>query len=169
MEADVIVKTEIDKRKIELEAEAQAEQIRRRAKGEADAIYAKMEAEARGIQERLTRQAAGLAQIVAATGGNPDDAMKLMIADKLEELTRVQVEAVKNLKIDKVTVWDSMNGKDGTSTTSNFLSSMMKSIPPMKEMFEMAGMELPEYLGKEKEQPRAESSEESKNTEENKN
>lgn len=156
LEADVIVKTEIDKRKIELEAEAQAEQIRRRAKGEADAIYAKMEAEARGVQERLTRQAAGLAQIVAATGGNPEDAMKLMIADKLEELTRVQVEAVKNLKIDKVTVWDSMNGKDGTSTTSNFLSSMMKSIPPMKEMFDMAGMELPEYLGKEKEQPEPE-------------
>ncbi len=151
LEADVIVKTEIEKRKVELEAEAQAEQIRRRAQGEADAIYAKMEAEARGVQERLTRQAAGLAQIVAATGGNPNDAMKLMIADKLEELTRVQVDAVKNLKIDKVTVWDSMNGKDGSSTTSNFLSSMMKSVPPMKEMFEMAGMELPEYLGKEKE------------------
>lgn len=156
LEADVIVKTEIEKRKVELEAEAEAEQIRRRAQGEADAIYAKVEAEARGVQERLTRQAAGLAQIVAATGGNPNDAMKLMIADKLEELTRVQVDAVKNLKIDKVTVWDSMNGKDGSSTTSNFLSSMMKSVPPMKEMFEMAGMELPEYLGKQKETPEKE-------------
>lgn len=40
LEADVIVKTEIEKRKMELQAEAQAEQIRRRAKGEADAIYA---------------------------------------------------------------------------------------------------------------------------------
>ena len=39
-EADVIVKTEIDKRRRELEAEAEAEQIRRRAKGEADAILA---------------------------------------------------------------------------------------------------------------------------------
>lgn len=151
LEADVIVKTEIEKRKLELEAEAQAEQIRRRAKGEADAIFAKMEAEARGVQEMLTRQASGLAQIVAAAGGRPDDAMKLMIADKLEELTKVQVEAVKNLKIDKVTVWDSMDGKDGASTTSNFLSSMMKSIPPMNELFQMAGMQLPEFLGKTKE------------------
>lgn len=73
---------------MELQAEAQAEQIRRRAKGEADAIYAKMEAQARGVQEMLTKQAAGLAQIVAAAGGSADDAMKLMIADKIEELTK---------------------------------------------------------------------------------
>ena len=79
LEADVIVKTEIEKRKVELQAEAQAEQIRRHARGEADAIYAKMEAQARGVQEMLTKQAAGLAQIVAAAGGNANDAMKLMI------------------------------------------------------------------------------------------
>lgn len=148
LEADVIVKTEIEKRKLELEAEAAAEQIRRKAQGEADAIYAKMEAEARGVQEMLTKQASGLAQIVAAAGGSADDAMKLMIADKLEELTKTQVEAVKNLKIDKVTVWDSMSGNKGSSTTANFLSSMLKTIPPMQEMFQMAGMQLPEFLGK---------------------
>ncbi len=32
-----------------------------------------------------------------------------------------------------------------------FLSGLMKSIPPMNEMFDMAGMELPSYLGKNKE------------------
>ncbi|MDE5667319.1 MAG: flotillin family protein, partial [Clostridia bacterium] len=48
-EADVIVASEIEKRKIEIEADAEAENIRRRAKGEADAIYARMEAEARGV------------------------------------------------------------------------------------------------------------------------
>ena len=148
LEADVIVKTEIEKRKLELEAEAAAEQIRRKAKGEADAIFAKMEAEARGMQEMLTKQAAGLAQIVSAAGGDANDAMKLMIADKLEELVKTQVEAVKNLKIDKVTVWDSMGGKDGTPATANFLAGMLKSIPPMNELFNMAGMTLPEFLGK---------------------
>lgn len=147
-EADIIVKTEIEKRRMELQAEAEAEQIRRRAKGEADAIYAKMEAEARGVQEMLTKQASGLSQIVAAAGGNANDAMRLMIADKLEELVKTQVEAIQNLKIDKVTVWDSLGGKDGTSSTANFVSSIMKSIPPMNELFEMAGMELPEFLGK---------------------
>lgn len=150
MEADVIVKAEIEKKKKELEAEAVAEQTRRQAKGEADAIYAKMQAQAKGMEEILTKQAKGLADIVKAAGGNADKAAQLMIADKLEDLVKIQVEAVKNLKIDKVTVWDGMNGKDGSSTTSNFLSSMMKSIPPMNEMFGMAGMALPEFLGKEK-------------------
>ena len=44
---------------------------------------------------------------------------------------RIQVDAVKGIKIDKVTVWDG-GGKtaDGKTTTANFLSSMMKSIPP---------------------------------------
>ena len=149
LEADVLVKTEIEKRQKELQAEAEAEKIRRTAKGEADAIYLKMEAEARGMQEILTKQAAGLREVVNAAGGNAQDAMKLMIADKLEDLIKVQVEAISNLKIDKITVWDGMNGENGTSTTSNFLAGMLHSIPPMNEVFKMAGMQLPEFLGKE--------------------
>ncbi len=150
LEADIIVKAEIDKRRKEVEAEAEAEQLRRRARGEADAIFAKMEAEARGLQEIMTKQALGLSKIVEAAGGNANDAVKLMIAEKIEDLVKTQVEAIKNIKIDKVTVWDSMGGKDGTPATANFLSGMMKSIPPMNEMFNMAGMELPEFLGKNK-------------------
>jgi flotillin len=151
-EADIIVKAEIDKQKIEIEAEAQAEQMRRTAKGEADAIFAKMEAQARGIEEILLKQAGGFKEIVDAAGGNPNDAIKLLLADKMEDLIKTQVEAIKNIKIDKVTVWDSMGGKDGSPATANFLSGMMKSIPPMNEMFNMAGMELPEFLGKDKEE-----------------
>ena len=147
LEADVLIKAEIDKKQKEIAAEAEAEQLRRRARGEADAIFAKMEAEGRGLQEVLTKQAAGLAEVVRAAGGNANDAIRLMVADKLEELVRIQVEAVKNLKIDKVTVWDG-GGRDGTSSTANFLSGLMKSIPPMSELFNMAGMELPEYLAK---------------------
>lgn len=150
LEADDIVNAEIEKRKIEIRAEAEAEQLRRRAKGEADAIFAKMEAEARGIQEVLSKQAEGFRDIVEASGGQADDAVKLIIADKIEDLVKTQVEAIKSIKIDKVTVWDSMGGKDKTPATANFLSGMMKSIPPMNELFNMAGMELPEYLGKEK-------------------
>jgi len=151
LEADVIIKAEIAKKKLELEAEAQAEMIRRKARGEADAIYAKMEAEARGMQELLTKQAEGFSEIVKASGGIASDAVRLMVADKLEDLVKIQVEAVKNLKIDKVTVWDSGAGsKEGTSSTSNFISSLMKSIPPMNEMFKDAGMDLPSFLGTER-------------------
>ena len=147
-EADVIVKAEIQKIKLELEAEAQAEQTRRIAKGQADAIYLKMEAEARGMHELLTKQAMGYGELVNATGGDALNATRMMLADKMEELMKVQVEAIKGIKIDKVTVWDSMGGKEGTPATANFLSGILKSIPPMNEMFKMAGMDLPEYLGK---------------------
>ena len=149
-EADIIVKTEIEKRKLELEAEAQAEQIRRKAKGEADAILAKMQAEATGMQAMLTKQADGLREIVQAAGGDPDAALRLLLADKMEELLRVQVEAVKNIKIDKVTVWDSGENGQGKTATAGFVSGLMKSLPPMNELFDMAGMNLPSFLGSDK-------------------
>lgn len=147
LEADILVQTEINRKKIEIEAQAEAERAKIRAQGDAEALYAKMEAEARGIEVQLVKQASGLAEIVRAAGGDPSAAVRLMIADKIEELVRTQVEAVKNLKFDKITVWDG-GAKDGSSSTANFASSLMKSIPPMNELFKMAGMELPEYLGK---------------------
>lgn len=152
-EADIIVKTEIDKRRKELEAEAEAEQIRRRAQGEADAIRVKMEAEAAGTQALLMKQAEGLREIVSAAGGDADEAVRLMLADKMEQLMRIQVDAIKNVKIDKVTVWDGGQGQDGKTGTAGYISGLMKSIPPMSEMFDMAGMNLPKFLGEKKEEP----------------
>jgi len=148
LEADVIVHTETKKRQLELEAEAEAEQIRRKAKGEADAIYAKMEAEARGVEEILKKQASGFAEIVKSAGGDAEAALKLLIADKLEDLMRVQVDAIKNIKIDKITVWDNGQNKDGKNATAGFISGMMQSVPPLDEVFSLAGMQLPEILGK---------------------
>ncbi len=148
LEADVLVKAEIEKKRLEIAAEAEAEQTRRRAKGDADAIYMKMEAEARGIQEILSKQAQGFGQVVTAAGGEANDAIRLLISDKLENLVKLQVEAIQNLKIDKITVWDSGNDKDGNSSTANFVSSLMKSLPPIQDLLNMAGMELPDFLGK---------------------
>lgn len=158
LEADIIIKMEIEKKKIELEAEAEAERIRREAKGEADAIYMKMEAEARGIQEKLSRQADGFAKIVAAAGSS-QEASKLMITDKMETLIATQVEAIKNIKFDKITVWDS-NVKDGSSSTANFAQSILKSVPPIQGLYDMIGMEVPKYLGTNKEEVKEESKEE---------
>ena len=153
-EADIIVKAEIEKKRIELEAEAEAEKLRRIAKGEADAVLLRKQAEAAGIREILTKQAEGLKQIVDSAGGDANDAIRLMISDKLEEIVAIQVEAIKNLKIDKVTVWDGNGGgKDGKSSTANFVSGLMQSIPPLNDLFDMAGMKLPEYLGKSNETP----------------
>ncbi|MCI8413800.1 MAG: flotillin family protein [Clostridia bacterium] len=153
LEADVIVKQEVEKRKLELQAEAEAEMIRRKAQGEADALRAMKQAEADGMLEVLSKQALGFEKLVKAAGGTSDDAVKMLISDKLDQLVATQVEAVKGIKIDKVTVWDSMGGKDGESTTANFISGMLKAVPPLNEVFKMSGMQLPEYLGKVEDAP----------------
>ena len=101
-QADVIVRAQIEKEKAEIAAEAEAEVMRRKARGEADAIYAKMEAQAKGAQEILEKQAEGMKRLVEAAGGEAGDAVKLIVADKLEELMKIQVDAIKGVKIDKV-------------------------------------------------------------------
>jgi flotillin len=148
-EADIIVEAEIAKRQVEINAEAEAEKRRREARGEADAMLSKKMAEAKGLFEVLQKQAEGFDQIVKATNGNTRDAVLMMIADKLPELVKTQVEAIKNIKIDKVTVWEN-GGSDehGGTNTANFISGLYRSVPPMKDLFNMAGMELPTYLGK---------------------
>ena len=152
--ANIVVPAQIEKEKAIIDAEAEAEQIRRKAKGEADAIYAKMDAQARGVLEILTKQATGFQQLVGAAQGDAQKAVLMMIADKLPELVKTQVEAVKGINIDKVTVWDTGNGADGKTATSNFISGLMKSVPPLDDLFKMAGMELPSYLkGESKPQP----------------
>ncbi len=143
--ANIIIPAEIEKQKVIIEAEAEAEKQRRIAKGEADAIFLEMEAEARGTYEILSKQAAGYKLMVESAGENARDAVLMMIAERLPELVETQVEAIKNIKIDKVTVWDSGNG-DGSSSTANFMKGMMGAVPPLEDLFKLAGMELPNYL-----------------------
>ena len=154
--ANIIVPAEINKDQISIDAEAEAERIRRIAKGEADAIFMKKEAEARGNYEILSKQAEGFEKLVRSAGNESRDAVMFLIADQLPELVKLQVEAIKNIKIDKVTVWDSAGGNGGNGpgkgnhSTANFISGLYGSVPPLEGLFNMAGMDLPEYLGKKK-------------------
>ena len=162
-EANIVVAAQIEKEKMIIAAEAEAEKLRREAQGQADAIFAKMDAQARGTLEILSKQAVGFGQLVAAAGGDAKDAITMLISDKLPELVKTQVEAVKGIKIDKVTVWDGGNAKDGKTATSNFISGMMGAVPPLEEIFKMAGMSLPSYLkGGNAEEQKNESEEEVK-------
>jgi len=148
--ANIVVSAEIQKQKAIIEAQAEAERIREKAKGEADAIFAKLEAEARGMYEILTKQAEGLDRIVKAADNSAKDAVLLLIADKLPQLVKMQTEAIQNIKIDKVTVWENGANADGKNSTANFVSGLYKAVPPLKDIFDMAGMDLPTYLGQQK-------------------
>ncbi len=149
-QANVIVPQEVEKQRKIIEAQAEAEQKRVNAQGEADAIFAKMEAEAKGLYEVLTKQAQGYDKMIQAAGGDATKAYTLLLLEKLPELVKTQVDAIKNINIDKVTVWDNGSGQggDGKTSTAGFVSGLYKSIPPLSELFEQAGMSLPEYLGK---------------------
>lgn len=147
LEADEVVKKQIEKEKIEIEAEAQAEKIRREAKGKADAILSIKAAEAEGIQKILDAKADGYRQLVQSCGADAKSAATMLMVEKIEEIAKLQVEAIKNIKIDKVTVWDSGNAEKGSST-ANFMSSLVKSLPAMHDVASMAGLDLPEFLGK---------------------
>lgn len=143
-----VVRQEIDKKKAEILAAADAEQARLRARGDADAILFKYEAEAEGIRKVLEGKAAGYDALVRSCAGDARAAASLLLIEKLEEIVKMQVEAIRNLKIDKVTVWDSGAASgNGGSSTANFASSLIGSLPPLHEVAKMAGLELPEYLG----------------------
>jgi flotillin len=145
-----IAPQEIEKQRIEIAAEAQAERNRREARGEADAILARYEAEAAGIRKVLESKAEGYRQLVAACTDNPQIAPTLLMIEKLPELIAEQVKAIQNLKIDRITVWDSGGGggRGKGGTTADFLSSLIGSLPAMHDLAEQAGIELPEVLGR---------------------
>ncbi len=152
-EADSIAfraKGEADAVKIKAEGDGVAAATR--ARGEAEAIFAKMDAEARGLLEVLTKQATGYDKMIQAAG-DANKAYTLLLLEKLPELVKTQVDAIKGINIDKVTVWDSGNSSDGKSSTANFVSGLYKSIPPLQDLFNQAGMKLPDYLGSKKDVP----------------
>ena len=151
LKAEEIVREEIAKTQIEIAAEAEAERQRRVASGEADAILAKYKAEAEGVQAVLEAKAAGYSNLVASAGGDAKAAATLLMVEKIEDIVARQVEAISNLKIDKITVWDSAGG-NGEGSTANFVSSLIHSLPPVHDVAKMAGVDLPDYLGSMKEQ-----------------
>ena len=144
----VIAPEEIRKQQVEIAAEATAERSRREASGEADAIIARYNAEAEGVRKVLEAKADGYRELIVACAENPQIAPTLLLIEQLPELVREQVKAISNLQIDKITVWDGGRGEGGRGSTSDFLSGLIGSLPPMHELAEQAGIELPGVLGK---------------------
>ena len=148
-----IAKKETERKQIQITAEAEADRIRTVAKGEADGVLLKYQAEAEGVQTLLAGKAAGYKALVESAGGNAQAAATLLMIEKLEDIVARQAQAISNLKIDKVTVWDGAGGGEKGSSTANFVSSLVKSLPPLQDVASMAGVELPSYLGKVKPEP----------------
>lgn len=142
----VELQAEAEKRRVELTAAAEGERIRLVQKGEADGVRAVLEAKADGAKALLTKKAEGFRDLISAAGG-PDKASQLLITEQLPQLVAEQVKAIANLKIDKITVWDSGKGEDGKNRTADFISGLVGSLPPLHEITKNVGLKLPSYLG----------------------
>lgn len=140
-EKDLLATQEVERKMIQVKANAEAERNRTIAQGEADAIRARYAAEAEGIQKVLEAKAQGYERLAKAAGSSQGVANLLMI-EKLDSVVKAQAEMVKNVKIDKITVWDS-----GNNETSNFMQQFGKMLPPLHEVARGAGLELPEFMG----------------------
>jgi flotillin len=144
-----IVPQEIEKQRMALAAEAEAEKRRREAQGEADAITSKYEAEASGIQKVMEAKADGYRRLIESCGSDSNVGPTLLLIEQLPKLVEAQVKAIQNLKIDKITVWDSGTvSENGRGTTGEFLSGLVGSLPKLHELAAQAGIELPPALGK---------------------
>lgn len=128
---------------------AEADGLRFQLTAEADGLRLKLLAEAEGVEQVLTKKAKGFGDIMASTGKDSNLASTLLVIEQLPKLVEEQVKAISNLKIDKVTVWDS--GKEGKSSTADFLSGLVGAVPPLHDITKNVGIELPEFLGKIKE------------------
>lgn len=147
LEAEQIVPWEIERQRIVISAEAEAQKTRLEAEGNAAAILAVKKAEADSLTLALEAKSNGYKKLIESCNGDAQAASTLLMIEKLNQIVELQVEAIRSIKIDKITVWDS-GSKDGESSTANFMSSMVKSLPPLHEVAKMAGVDLPEYLGK---------------------
>jgi len=145
--ASILVAADIDKRRIEILAEAEAEKNRRLKRGEADGILLVLEAQAQGQKLILEKKAEALGKLVEAAGGQAQSAVQLLITDMLPLIVEAQAKAISGIKIDKISVWDTGRGADGKNSTANFISGMLGSLPPLHEVARQAGLELPPFLG----------------------
>ncbi|MBX3386414.1 MAG: hypothetical protein KF768_07575 [Phycisphaeraceae bacterium] len=139
---------EVEKKRIEIEAAATAEKERIEARGEADAILARYQAEAEGTQRVLEAKAEGYRKLIEACGSDAAVGPTLLLIEQLPKLVAEQVKAIQNLKIDKITVWDTGSNGDGRNATSDWLSGMVNSLPRLHELAQQAGIELPAALGR---------------------
>lgn len=148
LKKEELARQEVEKLKIQVQADAEAEKARRIALGEADAIKAKYFAEAEGVKAVLEAKAKGYQDLVKISNNRPEIATSFLMIEKIEKIVEKQVDAIKNIKFDKITVWDGGTGSANGSTTANFMKDLIKALPAMHELAGQAGIELPQILGK---------------------
>ena len=85
--------------------------------------------------------------MVEAANGDPQSAIGYLMIDKLNGLAEIQTNAIKDLEIDKVVVYDNGSGKG----VGNFVQGLYGMMPQLNDFLQQSGMSLPEALVKNEE------------------
>jgi flotillin len=144
LNAEIVVPAEAAKRQVVIASEAQKEQSVLVAQGQAAATLAKMRAEGEGIQAVLDGKATGYRNLVQSAG-DPQVAAALLMIEKLVDVAHIQAQAIQDLPLEKIVVWD--GGGEGGGM-SNLGKKLMGALPPMHELARQVGLDLPEFLGR---------------------
>lgn len=140
----LIISAEGEKEQMIISAQGQKESTIRIAEGEAEGNLAKMTAEGAGVKAILDGKAKGYEALVTACQ-TANQAASLLLIEKLQEIAGIQAQAIQDLPIEKIIVWDG-GGKDGG--LAGLGGRLMGALPPMHELARQVGLDLPEFLGK---------------------
>ncbi|HKH93703.1 MAG TPA: SPFH domain-containing protein [Gemmatimonadaceae bacterium] len=147
--AELEAPAKAEKARMIVQAEADAERVKIAAKAEAEATFARMDAEARGNLSIMEKKAEGLQKMVAAAGGNPDAAYRLLFLEQMPAVTETLAGAIANIKFDKVVLWNGSNGNGATGGVSSLVEDLVKVLPPLMQVAEeIGGVQLPGIFGK---------------------
>jgi flotillin len=139
-----------EKARMIVQAEADGERVKIAAKAEAEATFARMDAEARGNLSIMEKKAEGLQKMVAAAGGNPDAAYRLLFLEQMPQVTETLAGAIANIKFDKVVLWNGGGAANGANNgVSSLVEDLVKVLPPLMQVAEeIGGVQLPGIFGK---------------------
>jgi flotillin len=145
--AERVVPAEIAKQAVIVNAQAEAQRVTIAAEAEGKRVLTVKQAEGLGIKAVLEGRAEGFRQLVAAAGGNSNEAVVVLVADQLPAMIDSQMKGISNLKIDKVIVWG--GGEQGAKGgISSLLKDLITGLPPVTDLAKAAGIELPPVLGR---------------------
>jgi len=144
LKADILVPAETSRNQVVIQSDAEKQMKILIAQGEANAILVKMKAEAEGTLAVLDAKAKGYGHLIEASARDPQTATSLLVIEKLADVARIQADAIKNLPLEKVIVWDG-GGKNGG--LSDLGRRLVGVLPPMHQLAQMVGLELPDFLG----------------------
>ena len=148
--AELEAPAKAEKARMIVAAEADAERVKIAARAEAEATFARLDAEARGNLSIMEKKAEGLQKMVAAAGGNPDAAYRLLFLEQMPAVTQTLAGAISNIKFDKVVLWNGgAGGTNGPGGVSSLVEDLVKVLPPLMQVAEeIGGVQLPGIFGK---------------------